>query len=104
MLGHNSPLVNLTRKGALFVWEEEHKNAMQILKDTIMHSPALISIDYTVDRTVYLSIDSSYHRVGWILSQDCADGRRRPAHFSSISWSERESRYSQAKIELYGLF
>jgi hypothetical protein len=54
------PLVNLTRKGAPFIWEEEHENAMQTLKNAIIHSPALISIDYTSNRTVYLSIDSSY--------------------------------------------
>ena len=98
------PLVNLTRKGAPFVWQEEHKQAMQELKNAIVQSPALISIDYTTDRAVYLSVDSSVRGVGWILAQDCADGRRRPSRFGSISWNERESRYSQAKLELYGLF
>jgi hypothetical protein len=98
------PLVNLTRKGTPFVWEKEHENAMQTLKDAIVHSPALISIDYTSDHTTYLSIDSSYCGVGWILSQDCADGRCHPAHFGSISWNERKACYSQAKLELYGLF
>jgi hypothetical protein len=32
------------------------------------------------------------------------DGKRYPNRFGSIAWSERESRYSQAKLELYGLF
>src|SRR6266850_1694027 len=77
---------------------------MQTLKDTIIQSSALISINYSTDRTVYLSVDSSICSVGWILSQDCPDGRRRPSRFSSISWNERESCYSQAKLELYGLF
>jgi hypothetical protein len=77
---------------------------MQALKDAIITSPALISIDYVSDRPVFLSIDSSWRGVGWILAQECADGRRRPARFGSISWNERETRYSQAKVELYGLF
>ena len=77
---------------------------MQALKEAIINSPALIPINYTADRAVYLAIDSSTRGVGWILSQDCADGRRRPSRFGSISWNEREARYSQAKIELYGLF
>ena len=98
------PLVDLTRKGAPFAWQEEHQQAMQRLKDVIIHSPALVSIDYQTDRVVYLSVDSSVRGVGWILAQDCADGRRRPSRFGSISWNERESRYSQAKLELYGLF
>ena len=98
------PLVNLTRKGTPFVWQEEHKDAMQALKTAIIHSSALISIDYSTDHAVYLSVDSSIHGVGWILTQDCPNGCCCPARFGSISWNEHESRYSQAKLELYSLF
>jgi len=98
------PLVDLTRKGAPFIWQEEHEQAMKSLKSAIVHSSALISIDYSTDRTVYLSVDSSVHGVGWILMQDCSNGHCCPSRFSSISWNECESRYSQAKLKLYGLF
>jgi hypothetical protein len=98
------PLVNLTRKGETFIWEDQHAKAMQDLKDAIISSPALISIDYTSNRPVYLAIDSSWQGIGWILSQDCPDSQCHPARFGSISWDERESRYSQPKVELYGLF
>jgi hypothetical protein len=98
------PLVNLMRKGQAFFWAEEHDQAMQALKDAIIHSPALISIDYTTYRTVYVGVDLSPRSVGWILCQDCANGKCRPARFGSISWNEREARYSQPKLELYGLF
>jgi len=98
------PLVDLTRKGAPFVWQEEHEQAMQSLKSAIVHSSALISIDYSTDHAVYLSVDSSVRGVGWILVQDCSDGHRRPLRFGSIAWNEHKSRYSQAKLELYGLF
>jgi len=98
------PLVDLTRKGVPFVWQEEHEQAMKSLKSTIVHSSALISIDYSTDRTVYLSVDSSVRGIGWILVQDCSDGRRCPLRFGSISWNECKSHYSQAKLELYGLF
>jgi len=77
---------------------------MENLKQAIISSPALIPIDYKSGRTVFLAIDSSYRGVGWILSQTCEDGQRRPSRFGSIGWNERESRYSQPKIELYGLF
>ena len=77
---------------------------MQALKDAIICSSALISIDYASDRPVYLGIDSSPCGVGWIISQLCEDGKRRPAHFGSISWNECEAYYSQPKRELYGLF
>jgi hypothetical protein len=98
------PLVNLTRKGTTFIWESQQAEAMQHLKDAIVNSSALVSIDYSTDRPVFLAVDSSLRGVGWILSQECADGKRRPSRFGSISWNERESNYSQPKIELYGLF
>ena len=98
------PLVDLTRKDADFVWQDEHDRAMEQLKTAIITSPALIPIDYKSERKVYLAVDSSFRAVGWILSQDCEDGQRRPSRFGSIGWNERESRYSQPKIELYGLF
>ena len=77
---------------------------MQELKDAIITSPALIPIDYISSCPVFLAIDSSWRAVGWILSQECEDGQRRPSRFGSIAWNDRESRYSQPKIELYGLF
>jgi len=98
------PLHDLTCKNQPFIWNKEHTAAMQSLKDAIVHSPALISIDYETDHTIYLAVDWSIRGVGWILSQDCTDGRCHPSRFGSISWNEHESRYSQAKIELYGLF
>jgi hypothetical protein len=98
------PLVDLTRKDVNFTWQEEHEHAMQQLKDAIASSTTLIPINYVSPHPVFLSIDSSYRAVGWILSQECEDGQRRHSHFGSIAWNERESRYSQPKIELYGLF
>jgi transposase InsO family protein len=98
------PLVDLTRKDVDFIWQDEHDQAMESLKQAIIASPALIPIDYRSRRTVFLAVDSSFRGVGWILSQTCEDGQRRPSRFGSIGWNERESRYSQPKVELYGLF
>ena len=67
-------------------------------------SPTLIPINYTSSHSVFLTIDSSWHAVGWILSQDCEDGQCRLSRFGSIAWNNCESHYSQPKIELYGLF
>ncbi|KIK74916.1 hypothetical protein PAXRUDRAFT_174340 [Paxillus rubicundulus Ve08.2h10] len=55
---------------------------MQRLKDEIAKSPAL----------------------RFILLQIGEDGKRYPNRFGSITLNEVESRYSQAKLELYGLF
>jgi hypothetical protein len=98
------PLIDLTGKNIEFAWEEQHDKAMAALKDAIANSPALIPINYASPCPVYLAINSSWHAVGWILSQDCKDSQWHLSYFSSIAWNEHESHYSQLKIELYGLF
>src|SRR6266702_682614 len=98
------PLVDLTRKDVEFAWTPQHDQAMEDLKMAIINSKALIPINYVSPCPVFLAIDSSWHAVGWILSQQCEDDQCRPSRFGSIGWNDRESRYSQPKIELYGLF
>lgn len=61
-------------------------------------------IDYTSFNPVILSVDSSYIAVGFILSQLDEEGRRRPARYGSLPMSDVESRYSQPKLELFGLY
>jgi len=98
------PLINLTCKNVAFEWGEEQQVAMQTLKDAILESPTLRTIDYECGREVILAVDTSNIAVGYILLQVGKDGKRYPSRFGSISLTEVESRYSQAKLELYGLF
>jgi hypothetical protein len=98
------PLVNLTRKGVPFEWSESQQKAMQCLKDEIIKSPALRWLDYASGQEVILAVDTSMIVVRYILSQEGDDGKRYPNRFGSLSLTEVESRYSQAKLELYGLF
>jgi len=98
------PLTNLTRNTVPFIWDDTAQQAMDSLKTAIIDSPAIRPIDYSSRNDVILAVDSSYIACGWVLSQIDDEGRRRPSRFGSITWNDRESRYSQAKIELYGLF
>jgi len=98
------PLINLTKKDVPFEFGDEHREAVQTLKDSILESPALRRLDYECDREVILAVDTSVVAVGFILLQLGEDGKRYPNRFGSIALSEVESRYSQAKLELYGLF
>jgi hypothetical protein len=99
-----NPLTNLTRNNVPFAWTHDAQEAMDKLKDAIIHSPAIRPIDYSSHNEVILAVDSSYIACGWILFQVDNNGTRHPSRFGSITWNEREARYSQAKIELYGLF
>ena len=70
----------------------------------VTSAPALYPIDYKSDKPIVLSVDTSKIAVGIILSQEDEEGRRHPARYGSIPMSPVESNYSQAKLELYGLF
>ena len=98
------PLTELVRKDEEFVWDNRREEAFQTLKQLITTAPALMPIDYSIENPVVLSVDSSYIAVGFILSQEDDKGRKRPACYGSIPMNEREARYSQPKLELYGLF
>ena len=98
------PLVHLTKKGVPFDWGEPQQNAIQCLKDAICQSPVLHQLDYESGREVILAVDTSLIMVGYILSQEGDDGKCYPNHFGFIGLSNVESHYSQARLELYGLF
>ena len=99
-------LVKLTRKGADWEFGEDQLAAMADLKQALLDSPALRPIDYTSEASVILSVDTSYIAVGYLLSQCDIDNPklRYYARFGSITLNEREARFSQPKLELYGLY
>lgn len=99
-------LVKLTRKDVPWEFGQEQLDAMQDLKDALLSSPALRPIDYTSEAPVILSVDTSNIAIGLILSQCNPDDTklRYVARFGSITLNDRESRYSQPKLELYGLY
>ena len=76
---------------------------MARLKDEITRSPALRRLDYASSREVVLAVDTLLITVGFILFQEGEDGKHYPNRFCSISLMSVKSRYSQAKLKLYGL-
>lgn len=98
------PLTELVRHDVDFEWDERRQQAFDALKAAITSPPALRPIDYTSALPVVLSVDSSFMAVGFILSQYDIEKKKRPARYGSIPMNERESRYSQPKLELYGLY
>ena len=98
------PMVELTRKDREFVWGPSQELAFQRLKILVSQAPALMPIDYKCGRPIYLSVDTSIHGIGFVLSQDNKHGKRVPARYGSLPLSGAETRYGQSKLELYGLF
>jgi hypothetical protein len=97
-------LTELYRKNFNFEWDERRQQAFQTIKELVSSAPALHPIYYHSLNLVILSVDSSNLATGMILSQINDEGKQRPARYGSIPMSERESRYSQPKLELFGLY
>ena len=99
-------LVKLTRKGTDWEFGKEQIEAMDDLKDALIKSSALKPIDYKSDSPVILSVDTSHIAIGYLLSQCDPESpkTRYYAKFGSITLNDREGRFSQPKLELYGLY
>jgi len=99
-------LTILTRKDRPFVFGPEQLAAQEDLKQALIDSPAIRAIDYQSDSHVILAVDTSHIAVGYHLCQCDPDDpkKRRYARFGSITLNDRESRFSQPKLELYGLY
>ncbi len=99
-------LVNLTRKGVSFEFGPAQIAAQADLKQALLNSPALRPIDYASDSPVILAVDTSPIAVGFYLCQaDLTMPKKRYyARFGSLPLNDREHRFSQPKLELYGLY
>ena len=99
-------LTILTRKDQPFIFGPEQIAAQEDLKQALVDSPAIRAIDYKSDSPVILAVDTSYLAVGFHLCQcDIDDPKKRHyARFGSITLNDRELRFSQPKLELYGLY
>ena len=98
------PLVELSKKGVPFHWNEEQEQAFNKLKELVTQAPAIRPIDYTSEHPLILSVDTSIHGIGFILSQEDEQGRRIPARYGSLPLTPTQQQYGQTKLELYGLF
>ncbi|ETW83218.1 hypothetical protein HETIRDRAFT_315669 [Heterobasidion irregulare TC 32-1] len=99
-------LTMLTRKDFPFVFGPDQIAAQDDLRSALLESPALRPIDYGSAANVILAVDTSQIAVGFHLCQCALDNPRVRyyARFGSITLNDRESRFSQPKLELYGLF
>jgi ribonuclease HI len=100
-----APIYELFRKGMRFEWTAERADAMVRLKEMLMKSPVLVSLDFSAAALgIELGIDASTS-VGWgaVLSQYRDDGKLHPARYESGVWSTAERKYDALKLECRGL-
>ena len=99
-------LVNLTRKDVPFEFGPAQITAQADLKEALLHSQALQPIDYNSDAPVILAVDTLHIAVGFYLCQADLNmpKKRYYARFGSLPLNNCERRFSQPKLELYGLY
>ena len=101
-----APLIELTRKGARFVWEAPQEAAWQRIRRALSQPIELAPFQAGSENCVILSVDASSEGFGAVLSQN-QEGKRVPIMFFSRTASPAESRYSNTERELravvYGL-
>jgi hypothetical protein len=114
------PLTLLTKTAVQrqFFFSEEAEAAQNELKRLISTAPVLVKLDYDAAKLlshqdplprssdhglVIVAVDSCQNGTGWILFQNI-EKEKHPVIFGSCTFNDAESRYSQAKLELYGIF
>jgi hypothetical protein len=100
------PLIKLTHKNEPFIFGPEQIEVQENLKEALLKSPALRSIDYSLTAPVILAIDTSYITIEFHLCQCNIDNPLRFYYnqFCSITLNEQESKYSQPKLKIYRLY
>ena len=99
-------LIKLTRKNASFKFRLPQLEAQSDLKQALITLPALHPINYDSESPVSLAVDTSYIAVGFFLCQ-CTPDNPKVRHynqFGSITLNNREAKFSQPKLEIYGLY
>ena len=100
------PLTSLMCKDMPFIFGPEQISVQDMLKTALLTSPTLRPIDCASDSPVILGVDTLSIVVRYLLCQCDTDNPHihHYARFGSITLNDRESRFSQPKLELYGLF
>jgi len=87
------------------VFGTAHVATQEDLKQALLGLPALRPINYKSDAPVILAVDTSIIAIGFHLCQ-CDEHNPRLRYynrFESLRLNDREARFSQAKVKIYGL-
>ena len=96
-----SPMVNLTKKGVRFEWNQNCETSFQALKEAFTSAPILASFDW--EKEVILETDASDYVSAGVLSQYGDDGILRPVAFFSKKHTTTECNYEIYDKELLAI-
>jgi transposase InsO family protein len=95
------PLTNLTRQDSVWQWTAKEQKAFDTLKAKLTTAPVLAHPD--PQRQYIVTTDASGFAVSGVLSQDQADGTRRPIAYFSRKMHDVQTRYPVHEQELLAI-
>jgi hypothetical protein len=95
------PLVNLTKKGQIFEWNQACQAAFELIKKTVTEAPVLQHFDR--DKTAYVEADASDYISSGVLSQKDDQGVLHPIAFFSKKMTPAECNYEIYDKELLAI-
>ncbi|KAI6650043.1 Transposon Ty3-G Gag-Pol polyprotein [Oopsacas minuta] len=98
-----TPLYELTRKGANWVWSNKCENAFDSLRHKLIQEPILLAFPAWKEKFV-IEADASTTAVAAVLSQRNAEtGQLHPVDYFSSSLSGAQRNYSAGQLEAWAL-
>jgi transposase InsO family protein len=94
------PLNNLKKKKAQWKFDDEEKEAFDLLKKRLCSAPVLRHPD--LSKPFILSTDASGYGIGAVLSQEFEDGEH-PISYASVTLQDEQTRYSTIEREAVAL-
>ena len=91
------PLYGLVKKGLKFEWGEEHSEMVERLKGMLTMTQALHKAIYGKESPIFVTVDTSLTKIGWVINQEDETGMRFAIRFGAKVLSERQRGYAQAK-------
>ena len=95
------PLIDLTKKGAEFCWEDIHEKAFQALIQGMSKRPILLQPDF--DKRFVLQTDASALGMGAVLLQEGVTKKLQPVEFFSATFTPTERNYDVYERELLAI-
>jgi len=96
-----APLYHLLRQGAEFRWGPEQQAAFDAARKPLCSNDVVTQ--YSLDRPLILSVDSSPYGTGAVMAHVMEDGSERPVAYVSRRSSDTETRFSQFDRGLRGV-
>ena len=96
-----TPLFALTRKDALFRWDEQCQKSFDHLKDLLIQAPLLVFPDFA--KPFVLETDASGQGLGAVLGQQQESGLVAPIAYASRTLQKHEQNYGVTELEALGV-